>query len=97
MKKSKFTEQQIAFLLQQGDGGTSVEEVCRKAGITAMSEPTFPRWIAHPATFDPRVAVFIVPGHRNCGLAPRCVRCSEVFLLSSVKKPRHYGPQIVAL
>lgn len=41
MKKSKFTEQQIAFALQQEEGGTQVAEVCRKMGI---SEATFYRW-----------------------------------------------------
>ena len=41
MKKSKFTEQQIAFALQQAEGGTSVAEVCRKMGI---AEATFYRW-----------------------------------------------------
>ena len=41
MKKSKFTEQQIAFALQQAEGGTPVEEVCRKLGI---SPATFFRW-----------------------------------------------------
>ena len=30
MKKSRFSEKQIAFILKQGDDGTSVEEVCRK-------------------------------------------------------------------
>ena len=30
MKKSQFTDQQIAFALQQAEGGTPVEEVCRK-------------------------------------------------------------------
>ncbi len=34
MKKSKFTEQQIAFALQQAKGGTNVAEVCRKMGIS---------------------------------------------------------------
>ena len=29
MKKSQFTDQQIAFALQQAEGGTPVEEVCR--------------------------------------------------------------------
>ena len=29
MKKSKFTDQQIAFALQQAEGGTPVEGVCR--------------------------------------------------------------------
>jgi putative transposase len=29
MKKSRFSEQQIAFILRQADEGTRVEEVCR--------------------------------------------------------------------
>ena len=41
MKKSRFSEKQIAFILKQGDDGTSVEEVCRKAGI---SQQTYYRW-----------------------------------------------------
>lgn len=41
MKKSKFTEQQIAFALKQAELGTPVEEVCRKIGI---SDATFYNW-----------------------------------------------------
>jgi putative transposase len=41
MKKSKFTEQQIAFALQQAEVGTQFAEVCRKMGI---SEATFYCW-----------------------------------------------------
>lgn len=41
MKKSKFTEEQIAFALRQNEVGTSVEEVCRKMGI---SDATFYNW-----------------------------------------------------
>jgi putative transposase len=41
MKKTKFTEQQIAFALKQADTGTAVQEVCRKLGI---SEATFYNW-----------------------------------------------------
>jgi putative transposase len=41
MKKTKFTEQQIAFALKQADAGTRVDEVCRKMGI---SEATFYNW-----------------------------------------------------
>jgi putative transposase len=41
MKRSKFTEQQIAFALQQAESGTQVAEVCRKMGI---SEAKFYRW-----------------------------------------------------
>lgn len=38
MKASKFTEAQIAFMLKQGEDGTPVGEVRRKAGI---SDATF--------------------------------------------------------
>jgi hypothetical protein len=38
MKRSKFTEAQTAFILRQGEEGTAVGEVCRKAGI---SEATY--------------------------------------------------------
>ena len=41
MKKSKFTEEQIAFALKQAETGTTVEEVCRKLGI---SQATFYNW-----------------------------------------------------
>lgn len=41
MKRSKFSEAQIAFVLKQVDDGTMVGEVCRKAGI---SEATFYNW-----------------------------------------------------
>lgn len=33
MKKSKITEEQIAFALHQAEAGVSVEEVCRKVGV----------------------------------------------------------------
>ena len=41
MKRSKFSDQQIAFVLRQAEEGTAVAEVCRKAGI---SEATFYKW-----------------------------------------------------
>lgn len=41
MKKSKFTEAQIAFAIKQTESGTSVDEVCRKLGITPA---TFYNW-----------------------------------------------------
>jgi putative transposase len=41
MKKSKFTEEQIAFALRQSETGTTVAEVCRKMGI---SDATFYNW-----------------------------------------------------
>ena len=41
MKRSKFNEAQIAFILRQAEDGTPIGEVCRKAGI---AEATFYNW-----------------------------------------------------
>ena len=41
MRKQKFTDEQIAFVLKQVELGASIGEVCRKVGI---SEQTFYRW-----------------------------------------------------
>ena len=40
MKKSRFSEQQIAVILRQAEEGTTVDLVCRKAGI---SQATYKR------------------------------------------------------
>lgn len=41
MKKTRYTEEQIAFALKQAETGTRIGEVCRKMGI---SEATFYNW-----------------------------------------------------
>jgi putative transposase len=41
MKKSKFTEEQIAYALRQVEGGTPPADVCRQLGV---SEATFYIW-----------------------------------------------------
>lgn len=41
MKASKFSDAQKAFILKQGEEGTPVAEVCRKAGI---SQATYFNW-----------------------------------------------------
>ena len=44
MRKSKFTEEQIAVALRQGEAGTPVADICRKLGI---SQATYFRWKKH--------------------------------------------------
>ena len=41
MKKSNYTEEQIAFALKQAELGVPISELCRKLGI---AEQTFYRW-----------------------------------------------------
>jgi len=41
MKRSKFSEEQIAFALRQAESGTPVGDVCRQLGV---SEATFYVW-----------------------------------------------------
>ena len=41
MKRKRCTDEQVAFALRQAESGTSVQEICRKMGV---SEPTFYRW-----------------------------------------------------
>ena len=38
MKREWFSEQQIAFIMHQAEEGVSVEDVCRKAGISVERE-----------------------------------------------------------
>jgi putative transposase len=41
MKKSRYTEQQIAYCLRQAESGVPIEEITRKMGVT---QATFYRW-----------------------------------------------------
>ena len=41
MKRSKFSEDQIAYALRQAESGTPVGDVCRQLGV---SEATFYAW-----------------------------------------------------
>jgi putative transposase len=41
MKASKFTDAQKAFIVKQGNEGTTVAEICRKSGI---SQATYFNW-----------------------------------------------------
>ena len=41
MKRSRFSEEQVAFALRQAESGTAVLDVCRQLGV---SEATFYVW-----------------------------------------------------
>jgi putative transposase len=41
MRTSRFSNEQVAMALRQAEGGTTVEEICRKLEITTA---TFYRW-----------------------------------------------------
>lgn len=41
MRENRFTEEQTAMAFQQAEAGTTVEEVCRKLGV---SSSTLSRW-----------------------------------------------------
>jgi putative transposase len=41
MKRSRFSEEQVAYALRQADSGTPVSDVCRQLGV---SEATFYVW-----------------------------------------------------
>lgn len=41
MRKSDFTQEQIAFTLRQAEAGTTVDEICRTLGLT---QATFYMW-----------------------------------------------------
>ena len=52
MKRSKFSEEQVAYALRQAEAGTAVVEVCWQLGV---SEATFYVWkkkYAHRAGLD---------------------------------------------
>jgi transposase-like protein len=53
MKKSRYTDEQIAFALRQAETGTPVQEVIRKMGI---AEQTFYNWKKHYGGLGPMLS-----------------------------------------
>ena len=61
MKKSRYSEEQVAYALRLAEGGTPVADVCRQIGI---AEATF--YLGRRST-----AAWASPKSGNCG---RCAR-----------------------
>lgn len=53
MKKSKLTEEQVAFAVRQADLGTPVAEVCRKMGVAEATVSVGSRGTAAEAHGSP--------------------------------------------
>jgi len=80
MKKSRYSEQQIAFALRQAEGGTAVREICRKMGISEqVASPSFESRRATNAAAPARVAA------AGPALCSRCQVSSE--LISAMSAP----------
>ena len=84
MKRSKFTELQIAFTLRQTETGTSVEDVCVKMGV---SRATFSRLLKKPLSGQGRLARsgLKVPAARLNG-CPCSGRSARVQALGSLAR-----------
>ena len=71
MKKSKFTEEQIAYALRQVEAGTPPADVCRQLGV---SEATFYIWkkkYAHLGVSELRrlrLAFLTIPRSSHCNV-----------------------------
>jgi putative transposase len=76
MKASKFTDAQKAFVIKQGDEGTPVADICRKAGIRLSigieNRPPYRR--AKLTSFVVWEAVIAVVHGRGPRMVPRAVR-----------------------
>lgn len=56
MKKTRYTEEQIAFALKQAETGTRVGEVCRKMSISEATFYIFDQCILNKLAYQPGLA-----------------------------------------
>lgn len=54
MKKSKYSEEQIACALKQADLGTPVDDVCRKLGISKATLLAWKKKYGNTSTYELR-------------------------------------------
>ena len=67
MKASQFTDAQKAFIIKQGEDGTPVAEICRKAGI---SQATYFNWKNLWSAPGPQVLLSCVPRGLHQSIRP---------------------------
>ncbi len=72
MKKTRYTEEQIAFELKQAETGTCVGEVCRKMGISEADSEA-------PGGAFPAVSIPFQrpPGMRVADTEQNCLQLAE--------------------
>jgi hypothetical protein len=68
VRKSKFSEAQIAMALRQGEAGTPVAEICRKLGISQATErgensriEWIKDWVRSQSSLQAALAVWAYP------------------------------------
>jgi putative transposase len=54
MKRSRFSDEQIAYALRQAEGGTAVADVCRQLGVSEATFYVWKRKYAHLGTTELR-------------------------------------------
>jgi transposase-like protein len=74
MKRTKFSEQQIAFILRQAEEGTAVGEVCRKAGI---SEAAYYNWRKKYGGLMPSAHPRLAAWYARMLSRPSCAKAAE--------------------
>ena len=87
MRRSNFSEAQVAFILRQAEEGAPVGEVCRKAGI---SEATFYVWRKKYAGLMPSGDVARTPPPRTPFTPPSPSRSSPARWRGPARAP---GPR----
>lgn len=65
MKRSKFSEEQIAYALRLAEGGTPVADVCRQLGVSEATYYTWKKKYAHLGVSELRRLRQVEDEHRR--------------------------------
>jgi putative transposase len=65
MKRSKFSEEQIAYALRQAESGTPVADVCRQLGVSEATDDLWKKKYAHLGVSELRRLRQVEDEHRR--------------------------------